>query len=118
MNNLQIRPITPADNSTIASIIRNSLTEFGVARPGTAYYDDATDDMYGSFQLPGSRYHVGLIDKKIAGGGGIYPSAGLPEDVCELVKMYLTPEARGHGLGKKLIEACLDFARLAGRVAG
>lgn len=111
---LKIRPIQPADNPAIAAIIRNSLTEFGVARPGTAYYDAATDDMYGNFQLPGSRYHVGLLDGQIAGGGGIYPSAGLPAGVCELVKMYLAPIARGRGLGKQLIQACLDFARQAG----
>jgi putative acetyltransferase len=111
---LEIRPIQQADNPAVAAIIRNTLTEFGVNRPGTAYYDAATNDMYGSFQGPGSRYHVGLIDENIAGGGGIYPSTGLPEGVCELVKMYLTPDARGHGLGKKLIEVCLDFARQAG----
>src|ERR1700759_110644 len=114
MNTLQIRPIQPADNPVIAAIIRNTLTEFGVNRPGTAYYDAATDDMYGSFQLPGSRYHVGLIDGQIAGGGGIFPSAGLPKGVCEMVKMYLAPIARGHGLGKQLIEASLDFARHTG----
>lgn len=114
MNTIAIRLIEPADNPAIAAIIRNSLTEFGVDRPGTAYYDAATDDMYGNLQLPGSRYHVGLLDGQIAGGGGIYPSAGLPAGVCELVKMYLAPIARGRGLGKQLIEACLDFARQAG----
>jgi len=114
MNKLQIRPIQPADNPTIAGIIRTTFTEFGIDRPGTAYYDTAIDDMYSSFQQPGSRYHVGLIDGHIAGGAGIYPSAGLPQGVCELVKMYLSPHARGRGLGKQLIEACMDFARQAG----
>ena len=114
MKTIEIRPIQPADNPAIAAIIRNTLTEFGVNRPGTAYFDTATDDMYGSFQQPGSRYHTGLIDGKIAGGAGIYPSAGLPVGVCELVKMYLNPDARGFGLGKQLIEASLAFARQAG----
>ena len=114
MNQRLIRPIQPADNPAIAAIIRNTLTEFGVNGPGTAYHDAATDDMYGSFQLPGRRYHVGLLDGQIVGGGGIYPSTGLPEGVCELVKMYLNPNARGHGLGKQLLETCLDFARQAG----
>jgi putative acetyltransferase len=114
MNQRLIRPIQPADNPAIAAIIRNTLTEFGVDGPGTAYYDAAIDDMYTSFQLPGSRYHVALLDGQIAGGGGISPSSGLPEGVCEPVKMYLNPNARGHGLGKQLIEACLDFARHTG----
>jgi len=114
MTQIHIRPIEPADNPAIAATIRNTLAEFGANRPGTAYYDAATDDMYGSFQLPGSRYYVGLLDDQIAGGGGIYPSAGLPPGVCELVKMYLNPIARGHGLGKQLIEVSLAFARRTG----
>ena len=48
------------------------------------------------------------------GGGGIFPSNGLPEDTCELVKMYLLPEARGIGLGRMLIQKCLDGARATG----
>src|SRR5262249_19184942 len=83
-------------------------------KPGTAYYDAATDDMYNSFQIPGSRYQVGLLDNRIIGGGGVYPSNGLPEGVCEMVKMYLAPAARGKGLGKKLIEECVEFGRQAG----
>jgi len=67
--------------------------------------------MYSTFQRPGSRYHVGLIEDRIAGGGGIYPSDGLPEGVCELVEMYLTPIARGKELGRQLIERSLSFAR-------
>ena len=31
-------------------------------------------------------------------------------DECELVKMYLLPQARGHGLGRLLIEKCIDAA--------
>jgi putative acetyltransferase len=112
--NPHIRPIEPADDSAIAAIIRNTLSEFGVNRPGTAFFDTALDKMYDSFQLPGSRYYIGLIAGKIAGGGGIYPSAGLPQGVCELVKMYLSPDARGHGLGRGLIETSLAYARQTG----
>ena len=48
------------------------------------------------------------------GGGGIFPTEGLPEGTCELVKMYLLPEARGIGLGRTLIEHCLQVAREIG----
>lgn len=111
---ITIRTILPEDNPAIAATIRNTLAEFGANKPGTAYFDAATDDMFSSFQIPGSRYHVGLIDNRIGGGGGIYPSAGLPAGVCEMVKMYLSPQARGKGLGKQLIEECLSFARSYG----
>lgn len=107
---INIRPILPPDNVALAAVIRNTLTEFGANKPGTAYFDKATDDMFASFQVNGSRYYVGLIAGLIVGGAGIYPSDGLPEGVCELVKMYLAPEARGKGIGKQLIEKCLSYA--------
>ena len=69
---------------------------------------------FSSFQAPRSRYHVGVADGQIAGGGGIYPSVGLPPDTCELVKMYLVPSIRGRGLGRLLIDECLQSARQFG----
>ena len=48
------------------------------------------------------------------GGAGIFPSAGLPKDTCELVKMYLIPDARHIGLGRKLISICLEKAKETG----
>lgn len=47
----------------------------------------------------------------MVGGAGIYPTDALPEATCELVKMYLKPEARGLGLGRMLIEKCLVVAK-------
>ena len=114
MDSPHIRPIRPDDNPFLANIIRNTFREFHLAKPGTAFYDKALDDLYSTFQQPRSRYHVGLIDGQIAGGGGIYPSDGLPPTICELVKMYLLPAARGKGLGSLLIDKCLDTARLFG----
>jgi putative acetyltransferase len=57
---------------------------------------------------------VAVLNGSVVGGGGIFPSEGLPEDTCELVKMYLLPQVRGIGLGKKLISDCLSAAQNAG----
>ena len=109
-----IRDLKPGDNMAIASVIRETLTEFGANRPGTVYFDPTTDDLFSLFQKKGSYYQVALIDDVLVGGGGIYPSDGLPENTCELVKMYLLPSARGLGLGKKMIAACLENAKQLG----
>jgi putative acetyltransferase len=93
----------------------NTLVEFGAARPGTVYYDATTNILFQVFtQTPRSIYFVAECDGKLVGGGDIFPSPGLSEGTCELVKMYLLPEARGIGLGKKLIQKCIDFAEEAG----
>jgi putative acetyltransferase len=109
--NIIIRPIEPADNPALAALIRLTLEEFGVARAGTVYYDPSTDALCEFFQRDKAAYYVAVSDGKIIGGAGIYPTDGLPADTCELVRMYLAPAARGLGMGKKLLELCLEQAR-------
>jgi putative acetyltransferase len=112
--NIVIRAIQQADNPVLAKVVRDTLAEFGANHPGTVYYDPTTDALFELFQKEGAGYFVATIDDKIAGGGGIYPTDGLPPDTCELVKMYLVPEARGVGIGKTLIEKNLSFAKEKG----
>ena len=114
MKGTAIRTIQPSDNKELASIVRNTLAEFGANHPGTVYYDETTDHLYELFQTPGSIYFVAVSNDEIVGGGGIFPSAGLPRDTCELVKMYLKQSARGLGLGKLIIEKCLESAKNTG----
>ncbi len=111
IDDLNIRTVKKGDNVGVAFLIRNTLKEFGLDKPGTVYFDKETDNIYQLFKnQPGSIYYVVEKTNQIIGGGGIYPSAGLPADTCELVKMYLLSEARGMGLGKLLIQKCIDFA--------
>ena len=109
--NITIRPIEKKDNAALAKIVRDTLAEFGANHPGTVYYDPTTDTLFEVFQRDGAGYFVAEIDNKLMGGAGIYPTDGLPAGTCELVKMYLLPEARGLGLGKKLIEKSLALAK-------
>ncbi len=114
MSDIQIRSLTPEDNKALAIIIRNALAEFGANRQGTVYYDPTTDALYELFRTPRSCYFVAQQGSQVIGGAGIFPSDGLPENVCELVKMYLSPAARGLGLGKLLINQCLTTAKEMG----
>lgn len=114
MSKITIRNIQPSDNPYLSKIIKDTLTEFGANHPGTVYYDPTTDALYELFQTKGTGYFVAELDGKIVGGVGIYPTEGLPDDTCELVKMYLLPHARGTGLGRTLIEKSLDFAKETG----
>lgn len=111
---IHIRPIQPSDNPHLAVIVRNTLAEFGANKPGTVFFDPTTDALFELFQTKKSAYFVAETYEKILGGGGIYPTEGLPENTCELVKMYLLSEARGIGLGRTLIERCLEQAKAEG----
>lgn len=110
-----IRTIEEKDNEAVATLIRTTLKEFGANHPGTVYYDAATDRLFELFQqTQRSVYFVAESKNEIVGGGGIFPTEGLPEDTCELVKMYLYPQVRGIGLGKLFIQKCIAFAKKAG----
>lgn len=115
MDHIIIRPIEPADNKAIATIIRTALTEFGANKPGTVFYDDTTDHLYELFAAePQSGYFIALQDGIIVGGAGYYPTEGLPNKTFELVKMYLNAVARGIGLGRKMIDYVLAAAKQKG----
>ncbi len=112
--NIEIREIQKTDDPELALVIRQTLKEFKADKPGTVYYDASTDHLSELFTVDNSVYFVATQDGKVLGGAGIFPTEGLPEDTLELVKMYLLPEARGHGLGKTLILKCIDEARKKG----
>ncbi|TAF93071.1 MAG: GNAT family N-acetyltransferase [Bacteroidetes bacterium] len=95
-------PIQPQYNAAIAAIIRNSLAEFGANLPGTVYFDPTTDDLASLFATAG-KYWVLVQNGEVLGGGGWYPTPGLPKGYAELVKLYLAPKARGLGYGKLLM---------------
>lgn len=112
--NVSIRKITKEDNQEIERIIKLVLTEHGVNKPGTAYFDDSLRNMYEFYSGKNCIYFIALDEDRIVGGGGVYPTEGLPADTCELVKMYLLPEVRGKGIGKLLITQCIEFAKREG----
>lgn len=105
-----IRDLRKEDNPQLSKIVKDTLAEFGANHPNTVYYDPTTDTLFEVFQTPRSKYFLAEIDGEMVGGGGIYPTDGLPTDTCELVKMYLLPQARGRGLGRMLIEKCIQAA--------
>ena len=114
MHDFIIRTIQPGDDKALATIIRDTLTEFKANKPGTVYYDETTDHLSDVFKTAGSIYFVAELEGEIMGGSGIYPTANLPEGTCELVKLYLSSKARGKGLGKILLQKSIAAAKELG----
>ncbi|MBD3637682.1 MAG: GNAT family N-acetyltransferase [Crocinitomicaceae bacterium] len=110
----KIRLIRSEDNEAISHIIKSTLEELDCALEGTVYTDRETDHMYENYQKDGTVYYVAESNGMILGGAGIAPIANQSENYCELQKMYLIKEMRGFGIGKALMEKCLEFAREQG----
>ncbi len=121
----RIRPIQPGDSESIRDIILETLVEHGAVGGGFASGDLDTRQMYVAFQKDGRKYFV--VEKltgesangvagagnPVLGGAGIAPLPGEP-GTCELVKMYFRPELRGIGIGKRLLQLCLEEAIKSG----
>ena len=109
-----IRFIERNDNAAVAEIVRSVLLEMGAPKVGTAYEDPGVDTMYETYQKTKAVYFVVESNEKIIGGAGIGPLENGEETICELQKMYFLPEARGLGIGAKMIELCLENAKTLG----
>ena len=113
-NAITYRNIERGDNKELADLIRRVFREFRIDRPGTVYFDPTTDNLYGLFKTPGSVYWIAEDNGIMAGGCGIFPTPGLTEGCAELVKLYLLPQWRGRGIGRKLMDKCFDSAKQLG----
>lgn len=107
---MHIRKIEKSDNILIASVIRKTLEEFNMAKPGTVYTDPSTDHLFELFQKENSCFYVAEENNEILGSCGIYPTEGLPEGCAELVKFYVDKKVRGTGIGKELMNRCFQWA--------
>lgn len=112
---LELRPIEPRDDAAVAAVIRQVMPEFGASGPGFALHDPEVNGMSAAYAVPGRAYWV-VVDEagRVLGGAGIAPLDGGIPGVCELRKMYFLPEARGRGVGERLLRRCLAFAQQAG----
>lgn len=103
-----IRPATAADAQPIRALVGSVLQEYGLA-PDPAGIDRDLEDPIASYRGAG-----GELDAVVDGSGRVVGCCGvLPraDGACELRKMYLAKEARGRGVGKRLLDRALAFAR-------
>ena len=105
-----IRPVNQSDNKSLSVVLREVLVEMKIPQKGSAYEDPELDKMYEAYQFHRSKYFIVEEYEKVLGGAGISPLKDGEANICELQKMYFHKSLRGRGIGRKLIEICLDFA--------
>ena len=70
--------------------------------------------LHEAYTQPRTAYFVCEVDGKVVGGGGVAPLQDSRENICELRKMYFLPEGRGLGLGRRLLDKCIEAAKELG----
>lgn len=108
---ITIREIESRDNAPIANVVRQVMTEFGADPKTTILGDPSLHTMFENYQKKRAAYFVAELDGKVVGGAGVTQLDGSNENVCELQRMFLLPEARGKKVGKQLLELCISKAR-------
>ena len=112
---LQVRPITAADNPHIAQVIRDVSAEFGLtADKGYTVSDPQLDHLFELYSAEHSASWIVEHQGKVVGGGGVAPLACSAPDICELQKMYFLPEVRGFGVARELALRAMEHARQRG----
>ncbi len=109
-----VETLTAQYDQSVRKIIEQVGAEFGAVGEGYGPSDPEVLCMsqhYGDETK--SVYLVALLDGEVVGGCGLASFNGSSE-VCELKKLFILPKGRGHGLGKKMSMACLDYARTQG----
>ncbi len=106
-----IRKIEKRDNQAMGTIVQKVLMEMGAPKVGTAYADPYLFSLFETYDKPKAIYFVVEKDAKVIGGCGIAQLENTTENICELQKMYFLQEARGLGLGSRLMELCLQAAK-------
>jgi putative acetyltransferase len=109
-----IRPIRPEDDPFIARIILQVMSGYRADPHTTIAGDPSLHHMYQNYQEAKAAYFVAEEAGKILGGCGIRQLAGGDAHTCELQRMFLLPEARKRGIGKALMQLCLEKAQAFG----
>ncbi|MBD8488591.1 GNAT family N-acetyltransferase [Echinicola sp. CAU 1574] len=113
--NITYRPIQKKDNLAVKELIQNVFVEFDAPREGTVFADPEMEDLFGLFEkTPKSIFYVAEKEGEVLGCCGVYPTEGLPPNVAEMVKLYLSSGARGKGIGKTLMDKCMESAQAFG----
>jgi len=68
-------------------------------------------ELPGEYAPPGGRLLIAFHDGDAVGCVGVRP---LDADACEMKRLYVSPSARGSGLGRRLAVAAIEAARELG----
>lgn len=74
-------------------------------------FDEELAGLPGAYAPPGGRLLLAVVDGETVGCVAL---RGLEDGACELKRLYVRPEGRGHGLGRSLTNAAIAEARSIG----
>ncbi len=122
MGEIQIREVLPGEYEDTGSLTQRAYAEY--ARPG----DPLWDDYFGMLADVARRAEFATVLVAVAGGRivgtatieldrTIEGTQGLQPGQANLRLLAVDPRARGRGVGRRLVQACVQVACRAGKEA-
>ncbi len=108
-----LRTITAADTAELAHVrqfFRNYAAWLGVDLSFQGFADEVAN-LPGAYGAEDGRLFYVEVDGRAAGCVGV---RRFSEGVCEMKRLYVAPEMRGHGLGRQLAMAAIQAAKALG----
>ena len=110
-SNVEVRRVRAADVPAVIALVTEVLAEFGLEFGKGSSTDDALRALPASYQDGGGAFWVATDGTRLLGTCGVHPVAA---GAVELRKMYLSPAARGRGLGRQLLDVAVAWSRAHG----
>lgn len=107
IEDITIRLATNLDKDRIISLVADILSEFNL-QPEFDSSESDLIDIEATYQKSGGIFKIIEDDqKRLLGTFALYP---IDKNTCKLRKMYLATEARGVGLGGKMLDFAINDA--------
>lgn len=107
----EIREVAASDVPAVIELVGEVLAEFGLAFGIGSPTDDQLRGLPATYAGEGGAFWVAYDGDTLLGTCGVFPVA---PNTFEVRKMYLRPGRRGHGLGKRLLDTAVTWARARG----
>lgn len=104
---IEVRPVAAGDVPEVLALVRDVLAEFKLEFGKGSATDEELHHLPGSYTERGGQFWVARREGRLVGTCGMFP---LSSTMIELRKMYLLPDARGLGIGKRLLDVALELA--------
>jgi putative acetyltransferase len=102
---VSIETFRPDDQHAFDALNRAWLTSYGLLEPPD---ERQLTDPVGQIIAPGGQIFVARRKGDVVGTCAVLPHH---QGVMELAKLTVAPEAQGLGLGRRLVQACMAYAR-------
>lgn len=94
--------------------VRTLLQEYGDSRkhdPALVNFAEEINNLPGKYTPPAGNIILAYCNDELAGCVAVHK---LDDDICEMKRLYVSPKYRGKGIGRSLVIAIIEQARMIG----